>query len=254
MKSCTLQTTIAVCCLMFLFSCKKNDICLRCIPPAVTNTQIARYYGDVFSDSIRLMGTINYDKRGNPVSIIKESNSTGNADCFFHYDKKGRLSDYIEAYSNPTYFEIWHFYTYDNQDRVVVDSIFSLGEVINGRPANYYGQLIASLKYDLYDRIINYAVREINGNMVWTESYVYDLRGNRNGNTVQYDNFFNPRLLHKVWQLIDRDYSINNALTDIVSIQYNEKRFPTYMETTSYSHLFLQQIAGFKLKIEYSSK
>jgi hypothetical protein len=205
----------------------------------------------MFTDTLTLMGTVNYNKFGDPVSIIKPPQfvGTGNPNTFFWYDKKGRLSDFIGFYSSGTGFESWRHYYFDKQDRIVRDSVYIFGSMVDGKPDNA-AAYASTYEYDDLDRIIKTTLVDRWGNnpLVW--SFVYDGRGNLDGNTINYDNNYNPHLLNKVWQFIELDYSINNAING--PIQYNNRRFPVNMAIDEHNPYFLSQITGPHVKIEYS--
>jgi hypothetical protein len=239
--------------LTFFAGCKKNEICLQCIPPGLTDTKILRYYGDLYSDSMRLLGTINYNKFGDPVSILKNGGAgTGNANCYFWYDNKRRVTDYIGFYNDNVSYEFWHHYYYDNKDRIVRDSMYVFGFMNNNKPNKWADRSIA-YQYDDFDRMIHFTVTEAYGNFSWSQDLVYDQGGNlQTYGPWQYDDKYNPHLLHKIWQFIEQDYSINNPVDGGRPIQYNDKGFPTYYATRSGFGIFLGQIAGAHVKIEYS--
>ncbi|MDH7462858.1 hypothetical protein QEG73_16305 [Chitinophagaceae bacterium 26-R-25] len=252
-KSSLLCIALAALILTCFVGCKKNEICLKCIPPDLTDTKILRYYGDLYSDSIRLMGTVNYNKFGDPVSILKNGGAgTGNPNCFFWYDNKRRLSDYIGFYNNNVGYEFWHRYYYDNKDRIVLDSMYVFGFMKDNKPNKIADRRI-TYKYDDMDRMSQLTVTESFGNYTWTQDFAYDERGNlQTFGPLQYDNKYNPHLLHKIWQFIEQDYSINNPVDASRPITYNAKGFPTSYATRSGFPSFLGQIAGARVKIDYS--
>jgi|GEM_PF-1260565 len=253
-KSYPLSTALAVLFLTFFVSCKKNEICLKCIPPGMTSTKILRYYGDWYTDSLTLMGTITYNKLGDPVSILKSPHPVeGNVDCIFWYDKKGRLSDYIGVYTDHENYEFWYHYYYDKSDRIAVDSIYIFGSMKNNKP-NKMAERGTAYQYDDMGRIVKATERDWDGQHAWDQTFEYDERGNlKPYYTTQYDNNYNPLLLHKVWQFIARDYSVNNRVSQIRPIQYNNKKFPVYYQADDEWSSFLAQPVGEYIRIDYSN-
>jgi hypothetical protein len=249
-KSYLLSIALSALFLTFFSGCKKNEIDLKRIPLDLTNTKILRYYGDLFTDTLTLMGTVNYNKFGDPISITKPTQfvGTGNPNAVFWYDNKRRLSDVIGLYNNGG-FEGWRHYYYDKKDRIVMDSAYVFGSMVNGKP-NVPAAYSSSYEYDEWDRVIKLTMVDRFGHYLMSQDFVYDERGNLNGNTINYDNGLNPHLLNKVWQFIELNYSINNPIYG--SIQYDNKRFPVDMTINEHNPYFLGQLAGAHVKVEYS--
>ncbi|MDI3321727.1 hypothetical protein [Pinibacter soli] len=250
-KNSLFSMVLAALFLTFFVSCKKDEIDLKRIPADLANTKIYRYYGNMFTDTLTLMGTVNYNKFGDPVSIIKPPQfvGTGNPNYTFWYDKKGRLSDFIGLYSGGIGFEGWRHYYYDKNDRIVRDSAYIFGSMVDGKP-NVAASYASTYEYDAFDRVIRTTLVDRFGHSPLVQDFVYDERGNLDGSTTNYDNNFNPHLLNKVWQFIELDYSINNVISG--PIQYNNKRLPIDMAIYEYNPYFLGQITGSRVKIEYS--
>lgn len=155
--------------------------------------------------------TVNYNSWGDPVSVIQPEPSTGRPNALFRYDNKRRLTDYIGAYSNNG-FEFWHRYVYDNKGRVVRDTTYLLGDIINDAPANYYDGAVIYYEYDQYGRIIHTTQDWYSYPDDPLESYYsYDAKGNLVIPGATYDNKISIHRTHRVWMFIDRNYSINNA-------------------------------------------
>jgi hypothetical protein len=174
--------------------------------------------------------TINYNSFGDPISVIQTQSGTGHPDGHFRYDNKRRLKDYIGMYGNGGGFEFWHKYFYDNKGRVVRDTTYTLGNIVNDAPADYYGQSVTTYEYDQYGRI-SYTRH------VWLDTpefpfetiYTYDAKGNLVKPGLTYDDKISINRTHRVWMFITRNYSLNNAW----ATAWNDDKLPTAMTLNS---------------------
>ncbi len=70
-----------------------------------------------------------YNKLKNPVSATPVGGpNTGTPKWVFLYDAKDRLTQFAGVYSDGIGFEFWHKYFYDKQDRIIADSVYTLGD------------------------------------------------------------------------------------------------------------------------------
>lgn len=210
-------------CVMFfsvLFSCKKKDVVV--LPGGEKLCRIERLSPAAISQKEFIF---NYNSKGNPILI--ESVGYGRRQFDFMYDSKNRLVDLIEI--SPEFgrsFSIWHKYSYDANDRVIVDSIFKDFDIISNRPFKARIKTVDYLEYDAKDRIIRTYKKSKAGTEQNITVYTYDANGNRTDISSIYDTKMNLHRTHKIWQLIDRDYSMNNPLGMMEYNSYNAFGLP----------------------------
>ncbi len=233
-----------------LFSCKKNEIPS---PPAACSDscRIESIYGDPddFNYVFNLVGRFSYNDLGDPVFFRKQQQGTGNPDYSFWYDSLHRLTDFIKQYRNGD-FETWHRYKYDAWNRVVVDSVFVLGRNVNGQPKKSFGRGVTYLEYDAAGRVINEYTKDKKGNPAGGVGYSYNAQGNRTDRSV-YDNKMNIHRLNRVWQFIDRDYSMNNPI-DMLDYQYNDRGLPAVINSNKSGLSFLDMSFYNAARIDYT--
>jgi hypothetical protein len=217
-------------CIFSIAGCKKYDNLPGCPTP---DCQIVKLGGNIPDfDSV----VISYNGKGNPVAMVRTQASTGSPNYEFRYDKKQRVTDFIGVYENGG-FEFWHRYAYDQHNRVITDSIYKFGWFGPGPLPEQYAEQYSSFTYDSHNRIVKAVdVFKVPAPTVWTSFYHYNAAGNLDsvvtifpdgrGSTIftSYDNKINMHQLHPVWQLIDRDYSVNNHFT---ALSYNAQGLPT---------------------------
>ena len=203
-----------------------------------------------------LIWNFNYNQWGDPESIRLNSVQTGRPEFLFRYDHKHRLTDYIGAYRNSGGnfgYETWHRYAYEG-NRIVRDTARSLGWMVNGEPVveGSYGYSIDYITYDSYDRIIKDSIifPIIIGLPPLIQTYTYNAVGNLAhfhsgyiGGSLStdisypfYDSKVNIHRTHKIWMLVDRDYSLNNRIT---ALFYNQYGLPLKMRASEESYPFL---------------
>lgn len=180
------------------------------------------YYSS--SDSTNIDFT--YNSWGDPVSAIRQKN-IGTPDAMFRYDARHRLTDYIEAYRNG-FFETWHRYVYNNNNRIIRDTTYIFGYITDEPPLpdEVYDIAIVNYEYDNKDRIIHTTQQ-------WYSFpdpadalhlyYQYDANGNLVLPGAVYDDKINVHRTNRIWMFIDRDYSVNNTF----AAEYNEHGLPT---------------------------
>jgi len=188
------------------------------------------------SESFPLRGDFtvrfSYNLLGNPTSAIFDKfDYTGKSglwpdyNLYFQYDNQSRLSVIGYKYIDGNYMAYVHKIFYQ-ADSIIVDSIYS--NVI-GWPNNLSGQYNSYTKHrlDSKGRIITTFTDQSPLDYI-SISYTYDANGNRNlhtDKTTAYDDKTNLRRTNKVWQYMDRDYSINNAIETIAG-GYNSYGLP----------------------------
>ncbi|HEY4287051.1 MAG TPA: hypothetical protein VGN00_08135 [Puia sp.] len=180
-----------------------------------------------------------YNAVGNPVTIMRKQTGTSRLNYFFRYDNKNRLTNLIGSYGTipGTSPEVWNKYFYDGSGRIVLDSVYFFGEVVNGQPTTgEYGNAWAvKYEYDAKDRITKYSY-VLGANPYYVETYAYDASGNRTGDS--YDSKVNFHQTNKIWMFLDRNYSVNNPVTK-ASYTYNSTGLPVTINVTSDNLSFL---------------
>jgi hypothetical protein len=251
----------------------------NCIkPPIITpgqkNYKIVQLTGEStagWTDTLR----VNYNSKQAPIQIAGQHISTGYPQYLFGYDARQALRILIGAYydGNPGY-EKAHKYLCDQKKRVIADSAFELGNYDRSSLTliNFY--LFLSFKkyiYDNQDRIIQVTEERYPGTsftQMRTTTFFYNASGNAYkissvikypDNSISssdefpvYDNKVNPHQLHPVWQLIDIDYSRNNAF---IADSYNNYGLPLHLSTGAKFSEIVFLLNSFKnLEITYDYK
>lgn len=175
----------------------------------------------------RLVG---YNEFENPTFITNPFIATSRPFRSFLYDALHRLREYREFYSNNT-FETWHFYGFDQNGRIGVDTGYTFGSTLTGKPTNYFYRKISTLTYDSQGRIIsswNEVTPDPTNPMVPPstnmETWTYGSDGNLVSPGVTYDNKVNLNRTNDIWMFLARDYSMNNPFT---ATSYNVPGYPT---------------------------
>ena len=169
-----------------------------------------------------------YNLDGNPTMVEFSSVGTDRAHLLFRYDEKRRLSDYISpaSFEPNTSYAFWYNYIYDRKNRVLVDTGYLFGSIINNIPQpNEMYKSSGNYEYDDQGRITKVR-RQYFQNGVPIYVVVYDYAYDSSGNLVgygPYDDKVNIHRTNKVWQFIDRNYSMNNPAT---AVQYNNLGYP----------------------------
>jgi hypothetical protein len=184
-----------------------------------------------FNNSFSVNDTLRfyYNPDGTPSHIDRAFVDDDSPKYLFRYDRQGRLLDYIGAFDNGAA-EFWTRYFYDEATRTVIDTMYTLVSQYQTWPPVFSGIGFADLKrYDGFGRIVFFQrtfLGQVSGvdpvNLVTTQNYVYDRRGNVD--VGQYDNKINFHRTNRVWQFVDNDYSNNNPLP---VQQYNGYGLPT---------------------------
>lgn len=179
-----------------------------------------------------------YNAKGDPTWVIFDQAATGRPHLRFHYDNKGRLAAYTGPYStdgNGNY-EFYYKYFYDSKNRIIADSLYGLGDYIDGVPqASPRFKSYATYEYDAFDRVKKVSRQFINPGTFELDEYTYNNEGNMAthhhifGATDEiyelgsYDDKINMNHTNKVWLFVHRDYSRSNS---IAAAQYNKSNLP----------------------------
>lgn len=174
-----------------------------------------------------------YNVKGDPVSVTRTIPTTGHPNFLFSYDAHRRLTDYIGVYGDGVHFEFRRRYSYDSKNRIVQDTTYTFG-VLTDPPPQGFLERITTYTYDSRNRIIRLDELHPPSGSTATIRYYYNQKGNLekidNGSItlLTYDNKVNMHRTHPVWQLIDRDFSVNNPFG---AVTYNKRGLPVKIET-----------------------
>ncbi|WP_315815955.1 hypothetical protein [Paraflavitalea speifideaquila] len=203
--------------------------------PGVSKYRIKTIAGWDDHDSAR--ATFTYNQWGDPVEIWLDRPTTGRGHSLFRYDQARKLTDFINTYDGE-YYEHWNKYVYDRNGRVIQDTLYQLGEMGSDGPKSFEHKLVADYNYDSYGRIIKVKTTVmVPGHYEFEDVYTYDIKGNRTWHSPPdtIDNKVNLLRTHPVWQLVDKDYSMNNPF---IADMYNESRLPVKLHVNSESGVF----------------
>lgn len=261
MKTSIIPVCLLLACTCILYSCSQPDP----LYPDTPNCKIVKIIsnGGANKDSI----VIAYNSLGNPISILRTAAITGSPNYFFRYDQQNRLIDKIGAYgdeSGDNYYETWHHYIYKgNSKRPFADSSYAFGTIGTGPlpGPDYLSKGYTTFSYDSYGRMVNVLQTEI---YPYTDVYTYSYHYNAAGNLdvivsdfpfgepevkyiTTYDNKINLHRTHPIWQLIDRDYSVNNPF---IAGSYSNDGLPLSFGLPSTSYQLLNSVSG-QLEVSY---
>jgi len=169
-----------------------------------------------------------YDQYENPTAITTPLPSTGHPFREFKYDQWHRLREYVGDYGNG-FFEFWHFYGFDLNGRIGVDTVYTFGKLLD-KPTDYFERVISQITYDNQGRIIHVSSISNHG-VSFVNTYEYDAAGNLvypSSPPVTYDNKVNVHRTNDIWMFLARDYSMNNPF---VADAYNSAGFPTIINS-----------------------
>ena len=185
--------------------------------------------------------SFSYNKMGDPVSAVRKHVATGSPNVLFWYDNRDRLNNLICHYGSDISggVEGWIKYFYGAGGRVSKDSVYSFPVIVNGQPTfgEYSSAWTDTYEYDAKGRIIK-TTKILSELVKYVSTYSYDSNGNLVGNT--YDDKVNWHQTNKVWQFLDRDYSVNNPMTSYY--QYNSFGLPVAMDVTVPSMRFMEVV------------
>ncbi len=158
----------------------------------------------------------------------------------FGYDSAGRLSTLKGYYGYFGNIDISHTYYYSGS-LITKDSIYWYEAYAEGSPdpgavidaqAVYY-------QYDSKGRVTQ-AITDNGKGQFSSIDYAYDTTGNLIG--IPHDDKVNWHQTNKIWQFVDRDYSVNNPAT--ATYTYNTAGLPVTITATPVQQMFF--IEGFE--------
>ena len=153
--------------------------------------------------------SFSYDNNGNPTLVnIYDPSDGWPKDKGFRCDNDNRLIVYVD----DMFITTWHKYTYVNPSTIIDSAfIYSSGDyTVTDRPDTYVEVRVSKLTLDAWGRII-----KEESDLFGVTTYRYDFNGNLTRPVVTYTNKLNIRQTNKVWQLIDRDYSIHQPAGEV---------------------------------------
>ncbi len=175
------------------------------------------------------IATFSYNAYGNPDSIIfSASPYYGRYNMYFRYDSLHRLTDYYTVYSGSIFYE-WSRYQYDSAGRPTHDSLYWYGMITPGGPVSPTYKLLVNNVYDSLHRVTSTTTTMLPSSTPMVDLYPY----NANGNLVRsyLPNVFDTETslvsIHPVWQLVSKDYSVNNQF---VAAEYNDAGLPVRVQ------------------------
>jgi len=220
---------IATCTLLFV-ACRKEitpnngEVGNTPLPTTGTYCRIESIWQNPNS-AMQSFWLVGYDQYENPTYISTPMPSTGQPFREFRYDGWHRLRQYLGDYGNGN-FEEWHFYGFDNNGRIGVDTNYVLGK-LGEKPTNYANRIISHLEYDSQGRIVRESGSDDHGSS-FVINYVYDSNGNRVRPGATYDNKVHLNRTNDIWMFLLRDYSMNNP---VIADQYNSAGYPTVINS-----------------------
>ena len=143
---------------------------------------------------------------------------------------------------------------YDSTGRVIQDSLFQMGEIGPDGPLRNQTLLVSDYTYDRYGRVTktNTQVLIPNSGYRFERDFAYDIKGNQHLTYPHvYDTKTNLLGIFSAWQLISRDYSVNNPF---VADAYNEAGLPVrfhYTDPTRYFQFLHHNIPSGEVVITY---
>ena len=200
------------------------------LPGQATYCRIESIWGqNVFSPGQMVSVLVLWDEYENPVAITTPFVGTGSPYRTFHYDQWHRLREFRGAYSNGG-FEFWHFYGYDQNGRIGVDTQYVFASISPTGTLQSLQRYTHHIQYDAQGRIMEVISEALFGGG-FQATYDYDAAGNLiyPGQEVVYDNKINFNRSNDIWQFLSRDYSVNNPFT---ATAYNAAGFPTIIPAT----------------------
>jgi len=174
-----------------------------------------------------------YDEYENPTAITTPVPGTAHPFHTFKYDNWHRLRQYLAMYGNGA-FDTWHFYGYDLNGRIGVDTSYRLGEIAGDRPGVYHERSITKFEYDSQGRIIKEVTDFQMTSFHEEKTYSYDADGNLiypPGSGIVYDGKVNLNRTNDIWMFLQRDYSKNNPF---IANAYNSSGFPTVINISRF--------------------
>ena len=212
-----LYTFAAAAAVLLLSGCSKAIDYIRDNPNGVLK-QCQVQTLQVNSDNAGFVN-VDYNAAGNPTDMLYHFfDSTGPAspsavDNHFRYDKRNRLTDYLQNYVFGIFgvqpgAVTWDRYSYPRAN-IVVDSFFTYGDMLitDPNPPISSFDYIRIFQLDGEGRITKITQGSGPGSVT---SFSYDRNGNLVIPGVTYDSTVNPYRTNATWMFVFQNYSVNN--------------------------------------------
>jgi len=233
----TALTFFLVACQKDLKPSKDNTILSTPLPTTGTYCRIERLDGTDGQDPAPYSLNFSYDLYENPVAVLP----THPIDFvrptrYFLYDTWHRLKEYrvlaktIFSASGPIQvYNEWHFYGFDLNGRIGVDTAYFDVVSTEDLNAHTYGG-IKHLEYDAQGRIVREIIKDLGTGTVSTRDFAYNAQGNLINNfPTTYDTKMSILRTNDIWMFLSRDYSMNNPF---VAGGYNSAGYPMALNNT----------------------
>ncbi len=162
--------------------------------------------------------TFSYNSHGDPVYIHNSISYTPySAHYYFRYNNKRQLTDLITLNEYKQVVGNWTKYYYSSSGTLLLDTTWSWGEFGSQPDPQSQHITITQYSFDSKKRISGVSGKTISYDggdepeSFFHQSFVYDKNGNLSG--FRYDNGINIFRTNRIWQMITRDYSMNNAIS-----------------------------------------
>jgi len=229
---------------------KPEEVAGTPLPGQSTYCRIESVWEHPFDDGERFILVL-YDEFENPVAITTPLVTTGSPFRTFKYDNWHRLREFRGEYANGG-FEFWHFYGYDLNGRIGVDTNYQFSSIGPNGTINYAERYISKIDYDAQGRISRVVTNGQKTSFHTDLVYNYDASGNLiRSPGVVYDNKININRTNDIWQFLTRDYSMNNPL---IADAYNAAGFPTEVNTNPGILWSSEFQRGVPMRISYSCR
>ena len=226
---------------------KDDEISNTPLPGLTTYCRVESIWENPGASNQRFL-LVAYDQFENPAFITTPLPSTGHPFRVFKYDNWHRLREYFGDYGNG-FFEFWHFYGFDNNGRIGVDTMYTFGQLLD-KPVGYFERRISWIEYDSQGRIVKISNTN-NFGASWVDNFTYMASGNLMNPAATYDNKVSILRTNDIWMFLARDYSMNNPFT---ADAYNIGGHPTMINVPSPFIFILSDIQLNHSRVGYSCR
>ncbi len=221
------------------------------LPGQSTYCRIETVWENPFTGADRFLLVL-YDEYENPVAITTPLAVFLTPFRTFKYDSWHRLREFRGEYATGE-FEFIHFYGYDLNGRIGVDTHYIWANFNNG-VFNYLERYISTIEYDPLGRISKTVTDGQNNSLHFETVYNYDAAGNLihpPSTGIVYDDKVNVNRTNDIWQFLTRDYSMNNPF---IADAYSPAGFPTVINTQPPILWSSEFRRGIRLQFSYSCR
>ena len=184
-----------------------------------------------YNNNDSLVFEFSYNQKGNPTQLTTNKTQQGLYNLQFRYNQQHRLKDYYAEPlpGQPIDFNYLHKFTYDNNNRIIIDSNYMGGTFAAVDNGTQTPVQIVHFEYDNQGRIKTAKEISYPGSSAESEyinTYSYDANGNLENQGVSYDDKINWARTNPIWMFLRRDYSLNNPFNAVV---YNQYKLPVQL-------------------------